>query len=152
MIHDVIGRRKIVFDQFAGGFEILGFREAMKSHIDLFRELFVSTDNIDCNKIIACLDYSAIKNSEQTIKEFLINYLQKSGAIDLKLFLQFVTGSPVLPCFGLGKITVKVQPSESIFASVCTNTLTIPNNFTDQSLFNAAFVAVVNDSKQFNCV
>lgn len=44
IIHDVIGRPKMVLDQLRDGLGTLGFGEQMKKFPELFQKLFVPTD------------------------------------------------------------------------------------------------------------
>ena len=46
LIHDVIGRRKILLDQMASGLKNFGFHDLMKKHSSVLEELFVRTTNI----------------------------------------------------------------------------------------------------------
>ena len=41
IVHDVIGRPKIILDQLAEGLNTLGFRTAMKEYPELLEALFV---------------------------------------------------------------------------------------------------------------
>ena len=58
IIHDVIGRPKIVLDQLREGLQTLGFGTEMKQHPDLFQELFVCDDKkLSGNNVIEILDF-----------------------------------------------------------------------------------------------
>ena len=150
-MHDVIGRRKIVLDQLANGLEVLGFRDAMKNNKELFSELFVVSESVNSEKVIECLSFGGeMKESDLVVKGYLLKFLKNCSSV--KQFLEFSTGSPMLPCFGLGKIHVTIEATDSIFSSVCTKTISLPNSFNEQKEFDSALLAVMRSEKHFNCI
>ena len=157
MIHDIIGKPKIVLDQLREGLAALGFGAAMLKHPDIFEDLFVCDHNIlDGGLIINSLQFPTIMTSDETSTHYyLIEYLLAGSQETLKRFLIFATGLPVLPGFGLGKIEVKFYDDTAIFASTCQQSLTLPKKFPDKSMFNCSMDGVINSvagTKSFNCV
>lgn len=157
MIHDIIGKPKIVLDQLREGFATLGFGAAMLKHPDIFEELFVCDHNVlDSGSIINSLKFPAVLTSDETTTHYcLVEYLLAGSQETLRRFLIFVTGVPVLPGFGLGKIEVKFYDDTAIFASTCQQSLTLPRKFPDKSTFNCSMDGVINSvsgTKSFNCV
>lgn len=151
VIHDVIGRRKVAPDQLSDGLKALDFLNAMQSYPKLFEELFVLKDHLVSRDVIKTLKFdSNLKEEGTKTKNYFLNFIENSGK--LGDILIFITGSPVLPGFGLGKIRVCIESSISILSIVCTNTITLPDNFQDQDTFNAALEAVMVDEKKFNCI
>lgn len=67
MIHDIIGKPKIVLDQLREGLAALGFGAAMLKHPDIFEDLFVCDHNIlDGGLIINSLQFPTIMTSDET--------------------------------------------------------------------------------------
>lgn len=155
IIHDAVGRPKIVLDQLREGLGTLGFGEQMKKFPEVFQKLFVHEDvELDGAGVVDALDFPASMSADETathtyLKEFLMNANQKT----LENFLIFSTGAPCLPNFGLGRIGVKFDNVSSIFASTCLQNVTFPKCFPDEGTFSSSLEAVVNTvTKSFNCV
>ena len=117
MIHDIIGKPKIVLDQLREGLATLGFGTEMLQHPEEFEELFVHDNNVlESGSIIGSLQFPTVMSSdESTTHDYLIQFLQRGSQETLKRFLTFATGSPVLPEFGLGTIQVKFDDGTAIF-------------------------------------
>ena len=155
IIHDVIGRPKIVLDQLRDGLGTLGFGAQMKDYPDLFQKLFAPGDTeLRSVEVINVLNFPASVSEEQaTTKNHLLGFLQKAEGKILHDFLVFTTGAPCLPNFGLGKIDVKFDSDPSIFASTCLKSLTLPNSFPDEATFASSMKAIISsESVSFNCV
>ena len=56
-MQDVILKRNVLLDQFASELEMSGFRDAMHSHSELFRELFVKSKSVSPEQVLGILDY-----------------------------------------------------------------------------------------------
>ena len=117
IIHDVIGRPKIVLDQLREGLGTLGFGAKMKQCPDLFQELFVYKDNkLSDGDVIGILKFpTAMSMDKSTTKGYLIEFVKNAPQETLIKFLLFTTGSPRLPNFGLGRIEIKFESESSIF-------------------------------------
>lgn len=155
IIHDAIGRPKIVLDQLREGLCTLGFATMMSEFPELFEPLFVHTDqDLTGGDVINILAFPlSMDETESTSQEYLIRLLHQADKETIANFLIFKTGAPCLPDFGLGKIEVKFDDVQSMFASTCFQSLTLPRSFPDESTFITMFKAVVNTmSKSFNCV
>ena len=113
IIHDVIGRPKIVLDQLRDGLATFGFGEQMKKNPDLFQALFVHGETeVSPADVIDVLEFPVSLNDsdeETATKGYLIQFLQKAEAEMLHDFLIYTTGAPCLLNFGLGKITFKFE-------------------------------------------
>ena len=156
IIHDVIGRPKIVLDQLREGLASLGFSAKMKDHPDIFMELFVSSseNKLSATKLISVLQFPTdMSDDEKNVQRYLNHFLQNAEIEMLENFVHFVTGSNRLPKFGLGRIKVKFENVPSVFASTCLLTLTLPSCFENEESFSASFTAVLaSRGKSFNCV
>ena len=155
IVHDVIGRPKIVLDQLREGLATLGFASRMKEFPELFQELFVpATSELTGAEVIGVLEFpSAMDEDEVTTHHYLKDFLLHAKPEILRIFLIFTTGAICLPNFGLGKIGVKFEETHSVFASTCCQSVTLPKSFTDEVTFSSAMLAVI-DTKctSFNCV
>lgn len=155
IVHDALGKPKILLDQFRDGLSILGFGDEMKKNPELMKPLFVpgemqlkGTDVVDILRFPTCGG-----EDEARTKEYLKNYILKASPDALENFLVFSTGSPTLPSFGLGTVEIKFEAETSIFASTCLQEITMPKGFPDKETFITALDAVINTrSKSFNCI
>ena len=155
IVHDAIGKPKIILDQLRDRLSILGFGEEMKKHPELMKPLFVPGNmQLNGTAVIDILRFEACEGEDEArTKEYLKQYVLKASTEVLENFLVFSTGSPTLPSFGLGTINVKFEAETSIFASTCLQEITMPKEFPDEETFVTAFDAVVNTlSKSFNCI
>ena len=155
IIHDVIGRPKIVLDQLRDGLATLGFGTKMKKFPDLFQQLFVPGEaELKGAHLITVLNFPpSLSEEETTTKGYLLEFLQKAEAKMLQEFLVFTTGAPCLPNFGYGKIDLKFGSDPLIFASTCLQSLTLPKNFPDKTTFLSSIKASMNTTgRSFNCV
>ena len=154
IIHDVIRQRKIAFNQLANGLQILGFQDEMKQHNDHFEELFVVKEKLTASNVLNTLNFQDKLNAdEEKTKQFLLEYFENSSNKQLKNFLVFSTGAPVIPVFAMGKIDINFDTSTSIFASTCMKSITILNNFLNMETFACCSKAVLtNATKKFNCI
>ena len=105
IIHDVIGRRKIVIDQIAEGLNTLGFRDKMKDFPEMFESLFVPSaeSEMSPSAVVDVLEFPEVLNEDES---GIANNLQRF-LLNAEKFLIFTTGSTRLPNYGLGKIQVK---------------------------------------------
>ena len=62
IVHDVIGRRKTLLDQFSKGLDALGFRSSMKQNSFLFEELFVAKNILTTEKVKESLKFPKALN------------------------------------------------------------------------------------------
>lgn len=155
IIHDAIGRPKILLDQIREGLGILGFGAAMKKFPNIFQELFVHGDvRLNGIDIVNLLHYPASMSAEETATQtYLKEFLVVADEGTLENFLIFTTGAPCLPNFGTGIIGVKFDNISAIFASTCLQNVTFPNSFPDETTFSSSLSSVINtDSKSFNCI
>ena len=151
IIHDVIGRRKIVLDQLAEGLNTLGFRNRMKGHPEKFQLLFVlsSESEVSASAVVDILQFPEVLSDEESqTANNLQQFLLSADTLHLEKFLIFTTGSTRLPNYGLGKIKVKFNNATSFFASTCLFSITLPNQLTDQQCFAASLEAVLESSKK----
>lgn len=155
IVHDVIGRPKIVLDQLRDGLNTLGFGARMSEFPHLFQTLFVPAEKeLSSADVINVLEFPASLSEEETAtKHYLLEFLEKTKETTLKAFLHFITGAPCLPDFGLGKMGVKFEDGPAIFASACMQTLTLPRSFPDKKTLSSSLKAVISTVKgSFNCV
>ena len=155
IVHDVLGRPKILLDQIREGMQILSFGAKMKQYRELFQELFVPHDK-ECSHtdVIKVLEFLQTMTADETsIQGYLIEFLQTASKETLTQFLVFTTGTPRLPNFGRGNIEVKFDNVTSIFASTCLKAITFPQAFPNQETFASSIEAVLTSkTKSFNCV
>lgn len=155
IIHDVIGRRKMVLDHLRDGFKALGFGQKMEKYPDVFEPLFVPTaKKLNGTDVLSAIYFPLSLSEEQaTTKKWVEEYLQDAKVDKLNNFLVFTTGAPCLPKFGLGRIRIEFDNVASIFASTCLLKLTLPNSFTDKTTFMVAMDGAIDILCQsFNCV
>ena len=157
VVHDVLGRPKIVLDQLRQGLNTLGFGDKMVQHPDLFEELFMKNHKeIQAQDVLDVFEFPLTMSSDETnTKNYLTSYLNKATPEAIKKFLVFSTGCPMLPKFGFGRIVIEFENLPSIFASTCLQTVTFPCMFPDEKFFISSFTAVLNTSgtgRSFNCV
>ena len=109
IVHDSIGKPKIVLDQLREGLHTLGFGDEMKKYPDIFQPLFVFAEaDLKGMLVVDVLRFPECMNSDETnTRNFLTAYLSEAGQETLENFLVFTTGAPSLPNFGLGSIEVK---------------------------------------------
>lgn len=93
IMHDVIGKRKTVLDQFISGLKMLDFHKEMKKHPRLFECLFVhSTSALNAQKVLNVLLFE--EDQDNNTKNFLKHYITQSSSEKLEIFLEYTTGSP----------------------------------------------------------
>lgn len=109
IVHDLLGRPKIVLDQVREGLAVLTFGKTMNKYPELFQKLFVPQDKeFSAEDVIRVLDFPKTVNADETIIEnYLVEFLQIASPETLKQFIVFATGASCLPNFGLGKIEIK---------------------------------------------
>lgn len=155
IVHDSIGKRKIVLDQIREGLQTLGFGSRMSANPDIFEELFVPCNNISSESVKQILTFPTnLRESEESVREYTLHYIESvATSKDLKDFLIFATGAPCLPEYGLGKIKIEFSNDTSIFSSICLNKITFPQEFPDRETFIGAIRAVCdNAGKAFTSV
>ena len=147
IVHDAIGKRKIVLDQLREGLQTLGFGDRLRVLPDLFKELFVAGEEITADKVKECLTFpTELSDEESTIKVCLEEYIMKASCESLKDLLIFATGAPCLLDFGLGMITVEFSDESSIFSSTCLKKITFPRKFPDSDTILAAICGVCDNA------
>ena len=145
IIHDGISKPKILLDQFREGLIVLDFKGQMTRHPDVFKPLFVPDDSIHGEDVVRCLSFPALmEEGEANTSDYLKEFLQNASFETLSHFLTFTTGVPFLPNHGLGEIKVKLESVDSIFASACVNTITLPTGFSDLDAFTLAMNSVLD--------
>ena len=148
IVHDAIGKPKILLDQLREGLQTLGFGSRMQVYPELFKELFVAGEKemkgSDIKEIL--MFPSEMSDAEKTIMEHMTEFIVGATPDILKAFLTFATGAPCLPEFGLGRIRIEFEDPTSIFSSTCTKNVTLPRNFPDKDTFLAALQAVCDNS------
>lgn len=117
IVHDAIGKPKILLDQLREKFQTLGFRSRMQVYPELFKELFVAGEKemkgSDIKEIL--MFPSEMSDAEKTIMEQMTEFIVGATPDILKAFLTFATGAPCLPEFGLGRIRIEFEDAGSIF-------------------------------------
>ena len=80
IIHDVIGRRKIVLDQIGEGLNTLGFTNKMKEHPEKFQPLFVlsSESEVKASTVVDILLFPEVMSVEESevannLQQFLLS-------------------------------------------------------------------------------
>ena len=144
--HDVIGRRKMAFDNLIKGLETLSFHSEMKKKPDRFKQFFER----HCLTPEVVLEAASFSTSvSEKIRGFFNSFVMASEDKLLKSLLLYCTGAPVVPFDGF---TVTSEKSSSIHANTCIKTLTIPDSFAELETFKAAMVSVMGDcsGKSFN--
>ena len=153
ILQNVILKRKVLLDQFASGLEILGFRDAVQSHSELFHELFVKSKSVNPEQVLGILDYPVDLNPAETlVRGYFEEYVRSASPEKIGSFPTFITGAPVLPQFGFGKITIDFDNSPtSVYAPTCLRTLTFPSCFTNEKVFFNAVDAIIY-GKKCSCI
>ena len=155
IVHDAIGKPKILLDQLREGLATLGFRFRMQLYPEVFKELFVAGEKeIQGSDVKEMLLFPLeMSDVEKNIMEYMNEFIVAATPKVLKAFLTFATGAPCLPEFGLGRIRMEFDDAGSIFSSTCTKNVTLPRNFPDKDTFLAALQAVCdNGGKAFTSV
>ena len=147
IIHDAIGKRKVVLDQLREGLQTLGFGARLSVYPDLFEELFVAGDNITCSKVKKCLVFPVqLTDEESRGKGYFEDYLTTASSEKMKDLLIFATGAPCVPDFGLGKIRIEFTDDSSISSSTCLKKITFPREFPGIETFMASINAVCDNA------
>ena len=119
IVHDAIGKPKILLDQLREGLQTLGFGSRMQVYLELFKELFVPGEKemkgSDIKEIL--MFPSEMSDREKTIIEHMTEFIVGATPDILKAFLTFATGAPCLPEIGLGRIRIEFEDAGSIFNS-----------------------------------
>ena len=89
IIHDVIGRPKIILDQLAEGLNTLGFRTAMKEYPALLEALFVpSSEKMNADSVIGVLQFPKdMDDNESTVAGFIHTFIKNAEVDTLEKFL-----------------------------------------------------------------
>jgi HECT-domain (ubiquitin-transferase). len=116
----------------------------MKKHPAQFESYF-TTGTINVENTINILQFH--ENVEEPIKEYLLDFLRTSNDGDIKEFLIFVTGAPIIPT----SIVIQSEKSSHLHAITCTNTLILPKCFPDKETFRSALKALIS-LKSFNTI
>ena len=137
-------------DHFSSGLEILGFGDTIKFDPETFRDLFVLNSSLDAQTVMQSIEHE--ETEFVNVKRYFEQCILSSNGVTLKIFLTFVTGSPVLPKFGFGKIKVEVKKNmSSIFSSTCLNSLSVSATFANQEQFYESLNIVIT-GKTFNSI
>ena len=122
IIHDVIGRPKIILDQLAEGLNTLGFRTAMKDYPALLEALFVpSSEKLNADSLIGVLQFPKdMDDNESTLAGFIHTFIKNAEVDTLEKFLFFATGAKFLPEFGLEEFRLSLMKYHlSLHQPVC---------------------------------
>ena len=122
-MYDVLGKRKISYDQIRKGLKNLGVLDQLGKNPDLFSELFVTKEKLTSEEVMKVLKFD--NDVSEKNKEFLNRFLQKCSESKLQEFLLFVTASKQLPL--VSKIIVKEDNSNAIFGHTCVFTIVLPS-------------------------
>ena len=150
IVYDVLGKRKISYDQIRKGLKNLGVLNQLERNPDLFSELFVTKEKLTSEEVMKVLKFD--NDVSEKNKEFLNRFLQKCSESKLQEFLLFVTASKQLPL--VSKITVKEDNSNALFGHTCVFTIVLAS-FSTYEDFEVALLSLLNSStskKSFNCV
>ena len=150
IVHDVLGKRKISYDQIRKGLKNLGVLDQLEKNPDLFFELFVTKEKLTFEEVVKVLKFD--NGVSEKNKEFLNRFLQKCSECKLQQFLLFVTASKQLPL--VSKIAVKEDNSNPIFGHNFVFTIVLPS-FSTYEDFEVALLSSLNSftsRKSFNCV
>lgn len=155
IVHDTLGKPKILLDQLREGLQTLGFGSRMQLYPETFKELFVEGEKqlqgSDVKDILMLP--SEASDEEKAILEYLSEFIVAATPMVLKAFLTFSTGAPCLPDYGLGRIGIEFDDVESIFSSICLRKIKFPKNSPDKATFLSALEAVCdNGGKAFTSV
>ena len=96
IVHDVIGRPKIVLDQLSEGLKTLGFHDKVKKYAELFQELFVPSSNITVIPLSVkdTLEFPAeMGEDEKNVEHYILQYLENARSDTLEQFLIFATSN-----------------------------------------------------------
>ena len=155
IVHDTIGKPKILLDQLREGLQTLGFGSRLRLYPELFKELFVAGEKeLQGSYVREILVFPPeMSDDERNIMDHMSEFIVTATPTVLKAFLTFSTGAPCLPEFGLGRIRIVFDDIGSIFSSTCLKKVTLPRNFPDKNTFLAAIQAVCdNGGKAFTSV
>ena len=150
IVHDIIGKRKISYDQIRKGLKNLGVLDQLDKNPDLFSELFLTNEKLTSEEVMKVMKYD--NSVSEKNKDFLNRFLQKCSGCKLQQFLLFVAASKQLPL--VSKITVKEDNSNAIFGHTCVFTIVLPS-FSTYEDFEVALLSSMDSStsrKSFNCV
>ena len=123
IVHDVLGKRKISYDQIRKGLRYLGVLDQLEKKPNLFSELFVTKEKLTSEEVMKVLKFE--NSVSEKNKEFFNRFLQKCSECKLQQFLLFVTASKKLQ--QVSKITVKEHDSNAIFGHTCVFTIVLPS-------------------------
>ena len=155
IVHDTLGKPKILLDQLREGLQTLGFESRMQLYPEIFKELFVEGEKqLQGSGVKDILMFPSEASDEQkTILEYTTEFIVAVTPMVLKAFLTFSIGAPCLPDYGLGRIRIEFDVVESIFSSTCLGKVTFPKNFPDKATFLSTLEAVCdNGGKAFTSV
>ena len=152
IIHDTLGKPKILLDQLREGLQTLGFGSRMQLYPDIFKELFVEGEKQlrGCDVKDILMFPSEASDEQKTILDYMTAFIVAATPTVLKAFPTFSTGAPCLPDYDLGRIRIEFDDVESIFSSTCLRKVTLPRNFPGKATFLSALEAVCdNGGKAF---
>ena len=150
IVHDILGKRKISYDQIRKGLKNLGVLDQLEKNPDLFSELFLTKEKLTSEEVMKVMKYD--NSVSEKNKDFLNRFLQRCSECKLQQFLLFVTASKQLPL--VSKITVKADNSNAIFGGACVFTIVLPS-FSSYENFEVDLLSSMDTStsrKSFNCV
>ena len=80
-MHDIPGKRKILYDQIRKGLKNLGVLDQLKKEPDLFSELFLTKEKLTSEEVMKMMKYDNSVSEKNT--EFLKRFLQKCSECKL---------------------------------------------------------------------
>ena len=81
IVHDILGKRKISYDQIRKGLKNLGVLDQLEKNPDLFSELFLTKEKLTSEEVMKMMKYDNSVSEKNT--EFLKRFLQKCSECKL---------------------------------------------------------------------
>eukprot|EP00794_Sanderia_malayensis_P004248 gene4248-4813_t len=143
--HDVIGKRVAALEQMRKGLKMLGVLQVVQSNPQIFEPLFVFREKqITADTLQEKLSFPNLNTDYQDAYNHFIRYLKNASSKELEMFVQFCTGSKMLP---MQRIKVLFGGNSGFFSSTCLLQITIPAGFKSYEEFSVAVHSVVCESK-----
>ena len=88
IIHDVIGRPKVMLDQLAEGLNALGFRAAMKEYPEFLEALFIpSKEELNADSMIGVLQFPKDMDDNASVVAGYIYMFIQNAKVDTRFSL-----------------------------------------------------------------
>ena len=154
-MYEVISKRKMALDQLRKGLTTLGVLDEMSKYPHLFESVFTFKPvELTPATVKGCLRYSdELSEQEQDLKAMMTRFVDESESARLMQFMQYCTGSKMIPSVQNFGISVSFHGESCISSSTCTFSLVLPNSFTNYDLFNIALQSAISfNGKSFTSV